>query len=286
MPNGMPICAYVVNLERSSDRLAHITTQLQGAQLGFKVVRAVDGRLLDVTDPAIVTPSIAAHKTFRPGAAGSALSHLEAYRRAISDGYDIVLVLEDDVVVPHDLARLVEAVLPAMDDRPEVVLLNFHVPRPARMLEEGRVPLQPGRWLAYPADPSDYSSGGGYLITRAACENIKRANTPITFFADRWGQFLELGVLQRLRCVSPMPVMNSAAFRTTIDHFPAGSMRDKAYQKVAAIESPFLQRLLSYRRAYAFRRRGWTGREVFVGRELSKGPTFREGESAPPRAST
>ena len=102
--------AYVINLARSVDRRAHITAELKKTGLDYQIVTAVDGRDLDLSDPAIVEPSLATKTASMAGAAGCALSHLIAYRNMIADGLDEVLVLEDDVILPPDLGILADAV--------------------------------------------------------------------------------------------------------------------------------------------------------------------------------
>ena len=103
--------AYVINLARSRDRRAHITTELKKTGLDYEIITAIDGRDLDLSDPTIVDPSLPFLDPSLPvvdiglaaGTAGAALSHLSVYRKIIADGLDAALVLEDDVVLPADL---------------------------------------------------------------------------------------------------------------------------------------------------------------------------------------
>src|SRR5215469_4062057 len=96
--------AYVINLARSTDRRAHITAELKKTGLDYEIVTAVDGRELDLSDPALIDPSMPYIDPSLPivdtglaaGSAGAALSHLSVYRKIIADGLDKALVLEDD----------------------------------------------------------------------------------------------------------------------------------------------------------------------------------------------
>jgi glycosyl transferase, family 25 len=102
--------AYVINLDRSPDRRAHITAQLRGTGMDYEVVSGVDGRDLDLTDSMLVDPSLTSRCPFPAGAAGCALSHLAVYKRIREDGLHRALVLEDDVTLPTDLGDLVDEV--------------------------------------------------------------------------------------------------------------------------------------------------------------------------------
>ena len=50
--------AYVINLARSLDRRAHMTAELKKTGLDYEIITAVEGRDLDLGDPAIVDPTL------------------------------------------------------------------------------------------------------------------------------------------------------------------------------------------------------------------------------------
>ena len=50
--------AYVINLARSPERLAHMTAELEKARLDYEVITGVDGRDLDLDDPAVIDPAL------------------------------------------------------------------------------------------------------------------------------------------------------------------------------------------------------------------------------------
>jgi glycosyl transferase family 25 len=255
--------AYVINLARSPDRRAHIVAQLKTTGLACEMVEGIDARGLDIVGSNLVTPELLALGSFRPGAAGSALSHLRAQRKILGSGLEQALVLEDDVVLPPDLAPLAGAVAEQMSGA-EVVLLNFHRPGRVQLSTIDARELPSSRLLAYPADLSDLTSGGAYLITREACERMQRAAPPIRTYPDNWEFFARAGILDSVRCVAPMPVTNSPAFRTTIDYYPPNSLQSRVRETISRTRVPLLYQALVYRRMREYRKRGWTGETELV----------------------
>jgi len=254
---------YVINLARSSDRRAHITAQLNTTRTAYQLVDAVDGRELDFTNTELFDPSVVGTSTFRPGAAGCALSHLEVYRRLLDDGRDAALVLEDDVILPTDLCELAEQVATHMRGA-EIVLLNFHSQKPCRVAWAGAVDLPADRFLVQVVDERQPGSTGAYMITREACARMAKAALPVRVHPDNWAFFYREGAIDRLRCVVPMPVANSAEHRTTIDYYKPGSLQARIRELVASFRVPLLYQALAVRRQRTFRRWGWVGKTEFV----------------------
>ena len=255
--------AYVVNLARSPDRRAHIMAQLGKTRVPYEIVDAVDGRDLDLSDTRLFDPAVVGTSTFRPGAAGCALSHLQVYRRVLDDGLEKALILEDDVVLPADLGVLVDAIAQHMRGA-EIVLLNFHSHEPCRVTKAGSVPLPLSRLLVQIVDEGQASSTGGYLITREACARMVKTVLPLRAQPDDWAFYHREGAIDRVRCVVPMPVANSATLRTTIDYYRPGSLQARVREAVASARVPLLYQALALRRRRTFRRLGWTGRTEFV----------------------
>jgi glycosyl transferase, family 25 len=215
---------YVINLDRSPDRRAHITAQLRGTGMDYDIVSGVDGRELDLTDSMLVDPSLASRCPFPAGAAGCALSHLAVYARIRDDGLDRALVLEDDVTLPTDLRDLVDEVAVHLTGA-EVALLNFgsYPPGPLRISVEGSVELPSCRQLALPIDARQLVNAGAYVITHEASERMLEHAVPVRTTADDWRYFFDVGLLDRVRCVLPQPVAKSPQFGSTIGTYSLGN---------------------------------------------------------------
>ena len=59
--------AFVINLARSPARREHITAELHKAGLDYQIIEGVDGRVLDVDNPAMVAPSLLTSYLFPGG---------------------------------------------------------------------------------------------------------------------------------------------------------------------------------------------------------------------------
>jgi glycosyl transferase, family 25 len=250
--------AYVINLARSLDRRAHITAELKKTGLDYDIMTAVDGRDLDMSDPAVVDPALVARlqPTLIAGTVGAALSHLNAYRQIVADGLDMALVLEDDVMVPADLGSLTAAVADQLDGV-EVALLSYDSHETCMMSREGSVPLPGSRWLALPIDVGQPMSGAAYIITREACERMIKCVMPVRTPADNWRFFFREGTLDRVRCVTPMPVRKNPKLTSTIGSYSLGSgFKARLILPLVRSEIPLLRHALAYRRQRIYRQWG------------------------------
>lgn len=244
--------AYVINLARSADRRTHITAQLNNAGVGYELVTAVDGQELDLDDAANIDPDFL-NVEYSAGAAGCALSHLNVYAKIIADGLDKALVLEDDVIVPADLATLADAVAQQLTGA-EIALLNYDNPEPVRMSSEGVVHLPAGRLLALPIDISQPRSSAAYVVTREACERLVKTVLPVRVLADAWWHFYREGALDRVRCVAPLSIRKSPKYTSTIGFYSLGDgLRARLVEPLVRGKIPVLSQALSYRRERIYR---------------------------------
>jgi glycosyl transferase family 25 len=267
--------AYVINLGRSPDRRAHMAAEMAKAGLPWRFVEAVDARKANLARPGLIGLEMAVRPEFRPGSLACALSHQLVYEEVLSSGLAHALVLEDDVILPQDLASLAEAVTAEMCSA-EVALFNFHRPGGLRLRAEGAVALPGGRLLCEPLSLSQLTSGAAYMVTAGACRRLGAALFPMRCFSDEWEWFVSQGVLDKVRCIAPMPVANSTSFRTTIDYYPPGSLR-WSLREVAArsglLGYPPLRLLAEKRRRRDSERHGRLGQAEVVGQASSaEGP--------------
>lgn len=247
----MVVHAYVINLARSPERREHITSELKKAGLDYQIVEGVDGRALDIDNPAIVAPSLLTSCPFPAAVAGCALSHLRVYQTMLADGLDHALVLEDDVILPADLNSLLDDVADHLTGA-EVALLNFDGAR--RMSIEGLASLRSDRVLVLPLDVCRPASAAAYLITRKACERMSERMPPVQVQADSWGFFYQQGFLDRVRCVFPLAVSKSPQFTSTIGPYLLGNgLKARLLMPLARRKIPLLYQALSYRRRRIWR---------------------------------
>jgi glycosyl transferase, family 25 len=247
--------AYVINLARSTDRRSYISAELNKTGIEYEFVTAVDGRGLDLHNTLQIAPAFLDFD-FSAGSAGCAFSHLNVYRKILTDGLDHALVLEDDVVVPADLDGLAEAVGRHLTGA-EVVLLNFHSSTPCRMSTLGTISLPPDRLLALPIDISQPGSAAAYVITREACERMLRESIPLKVLADAWWHFYRSGQLDRVRCVVPLAVDKNPQFASSIGTYALGEgLKNRLVGPLVHGHLPGVQQALAYRRRRILRRWG------------------------------
>jgi glycosyl transferase, family 25 len=263
--------AYVISLDRSADRRAHIRAELDRAGIEYEIISGVDGREIDLHDRSKVDPALLASTEYQPGVAGCALSHLLAFQRVLSDGLEHALILEDDIQLPAGLPDVADALVPHLTGA-EVALLNFESSGSGACLmsREGSVRLSPPWELALPLDVGQPVSGAAVVITRAACERIAGGMLPLRAVSDDWGFYFREGMLDRVRCVTPMPVSKHPGFPSTIEYRPAGSLRWRVRDLAARHQLTIVLRLIAWRRQRLWRRRTQT---EFVDRPFMEKPT-------------
>lgn len=257
----MCVTAYVINLARSVERRAHMTAQLAKAELTYEFVDAIDARTLSSAEWAELVDKETLKRRppwLPPGAVGCALSHLRTYEKILASSHDVVLVLEDDVVLPPMLGDLIASVVPHMWGA-EVVLLYFQSFRDKGICEfslrDATVCGDGKHKILYPMDLRPLATTSGYLITREAASRLAQVILPVRVAADGWAEFYEYGALAAVRCVLPRVLSVRHGFRSTLDHAgPPRSVRARTAEFVARDRIfPFYQ-LLQLRRTFVRRR--------------------------------
>lgn len=245
--------AYVINLARSADRRAHIVAELRKAKLDYEIVDGVDGVELDLNDKTTIDPALFSRSMWPAGMAGCALSHLRIYQKMIADGLAEAMVLEDDVALPGDLTGLADALVEHLAGA-ELVLLNYDSKDSCKMSREGAIDLPGARRLVLPIDVRQPASSAGYVITRAAAKRMSESVLPVRVSPDDWWFFYREGALDRVRCVTPLPVTKSARFESTIGLYGLGKgIKGRLLEPLVRRKVPVLHQAISYRRQLIYR---------------------------------
>ncbi|MHA7881711.1 glycosyltransferase family 25 protein [Nitratireductor rhodophyticola] len=92
---------YVINLDRSPERLEFMKSQLTTLNIRFVRIPAVDGRELDMSDYP--------NSRIRPSELGCYLSHMTAWQNLCAGGDEFALILEDDVRLSPVLQELAKS---------------------------------------------------------------------------------------------------------------------------------------------------------------------------------
>jgi glycosyl transferase family 25 len=165
---GSPLKTYVINLDRATERLAHMRAVFEAIGVTFERIPAVDGAALGE----------AALDDFRrarmrnadgwlPGEVGCFLSHFEAWRRIASGPDARAAVFEDDVHVADDLGPLLVS-----DDwiPPDADIVRLEANRAMRLAGGRTIGVAPGRKVHRALSGS--SGSAGYVISRAAAMSV------------------------------------------------------------------------------------------------------------------
>lgn len=240
----MRIHHYVINLDRSQDRLS--TVMADAAAAGIELVRvpAVDGRatpedarneLLDVAG------FLRNHgKRPQPGEYGCYASHLRAFEAFLESDADIAVIFEDDAAPDAGFAQIVRDIV-AVDDWDLVKLVNYRMPKLKvdRVLSGG---IRFGRAVFGPTGGS-----AAYMLNRKAASRMQQSLRPMTLPYD---VALERGWAHgiRIRHVEPNavglnPLTNEG---TTMEGQSYSAFRLKPWQRLPTLRfrtCDFLARL-------------------------------------------
>jgi len=104
------VATFLINLDRSRERLAAMASQLEALQMPFTRVAAVDGRTIAADDRVDTQRYRRRHgREVRPAEVGCYLSHLAAMQAFLATDASHALILEDDATLlpalPDVLAR-------------------------------------------------------------------------------------------------------------------------------------------------------------------------------------
>ena len=205
MSRSNDLMAIVITLPRFRERYAHITAhaaELFGDR--FAIV-GVDGRE--------VAPSQVGNEALTLGQIGCALSHQMAYRLMVERNVRSALVIEDDVILPPDIAARVDELRSVVGNREVIQLYNW-ASEPSEFSRVGAHELSQGA-LYYPLATEGLGTTSAYVIGRGAAKAILRLNNPVVVTADNWTRFHKEGAITSSRVVLPQPVA-LRDFETTV----------------------------------------------------------------------
>lgn len=202
---------FVINLERSHDRLRAIGEHLARVGLPWRRVAAVDGSTLDLLRTTGV--DIAGYrrnhgKQLNPAEVGCYLSHLRAMREFLAGPWQWALVLEDDADFPDGFQDLLSRLIAIEDQWDIVKLSSFHSGTPVRIEN-----LSERYALAVPL--SRLMNSNSILFNRHAAELLVEKLLPMQLPYDHALERAWLFGL-KLRTVTPSPCPSESNLVSTI----------------------------------------------------------------------
>ena len=160
--------AFVINLDRSPDRLEHMRREFERIGASFIRSPGVDGALLSQAEREEFAEARSGPAAgWLPGEIGIFLSHLAIWKRIASGVEQAAAVFEDDVHLAKDLRALLGTQSWIPDDA-DVVRLEAN--RKMRLREGRSIDVARGRRL-YRAASGTWGAAG-YVITRKAAARL------------------------------------------------------------------------------------------------------------------
>lgn len=202
---------FVINLDRSPDRLDRIARNLDGAGLGFERVVAVDGRDLNLNAPQLDPTDMAYwaryhHRVMRVNEVACYMSHIKALRQFLATDFDAALILEDDAVVADDITEVIAGLgrhANAWD------LVKLYASHPGTQVFREQLTGK-HKLISY---LTQTGRSAGYIVSREAAEKLLKQLLPIRLPFDHiFDRNFEHGL--RVRGVTPMPVCTSGETST------------------------------------------------------------------------
>ena len=120
--NSINYQTYVINLDRSKDRLKNITKEMNDAHLSFIRWNAFDGSKLNFNK--LIQKNIFNEKNkMMVGAIGCSMSHISLWKEAIKHKKNI-LVFEDDIKIPRDFSKKLTVYLNQLPSKWDILYLG------------------------------------------------------------------------------------------------------------------------------------------------------------------
>jgi glycosyl transferase, family 25 len=196
------LTTYLINLDRSPDRLAHMRREFERVGVGFTRVAAVDGASLSDRElkDFIAAPAKPSLEPWLPGEIGCFLSHAIAWQMIASGSAEAAAVFEDDVQLADDVKPLLALSdwVPADAD-----IVRLEANRKLRMRQGRRIPTAPGRSI-YRVLSGTWGSAGYILTRRAAIRLVQCApglRLPVDIFLFKPGRSAVASGLVRYQIV-------------------------------------------------------------------------------------
>jgi len=232
---------FVITLRRATDRHAHIEQELQGLQ--YELFFGHDKQEFSVEDlqqQGIYNEALARRhhrygKSMPAGMIGCSWSHAEVYKAIIKEGYQRVLILEDDVVIDKTAVSIWPAVAKELPKDWELLYLGFAeketVPAfaflkkavyHAQRLFGGLTYSHATIRNLYPKKIGRYLSQAGYHdcthaydLTLAGAEKLLALQTPISFFPDNLLAYAATNEIVRAYIIQPKLINQQYQVGTT-----------------------------------------------------------------------
>ena len=114
---------YVINLKRAVGRMAKIDNSMKSLGIEYERIEAIDGNNFEINESCIdqYRFKIQQKRRCTLGEVGCAESHRKVWREILKHNFNSALILEDDVILPHNLGEI----LSSLETKTQLDIINF-----------------------------------------------------------------------------------------------------------------------------------------------------------------
>jgi len=217
------IKCYVINLDRSKDRLEYITRVFNERGLDFERIAAVDGALLSEKELDRLIAKSTWQSKLTAAEVGCFLSHRECLRQISQNNQFYAAVFEDDILFSKNIKTLLENSDWIPSDTDIVKLDTYHIhcilgsssPVNLAQTSDSDISYQIMRLI------SKHCCAGGYIVSRSCAKKLYELTQSIRlpidelYFNPDYGMLQELNVQQLVPAVV-MQVAHEKGNKSTI----------------------------------------------------------------------
>jgi len=215
---------YLINLDRSPERLAFFAEQAHRAGITIERISGVDGRQLSAEEQSRAVAASFEWQPLNPGEIGLFMSHRAAWQGFVDGEGDYAAVFEDDAVLSARIAQVLAAI---EQTRPMADVIKLETTRRQVVLRSDGLALTAGFRLQGLC--SWHGGTAAYVVSREGARKLLAATWPLADPVDQvmFNPMSRLSASLRLLQVSPAVSIQKNILERGIDHGVFGTTIDR-----------------------------------------------------------
>lgn len=237
---------FIISLERAKERRSYIIQHISQFNLDYQLIDAIDGDTLTQQDIEINCDIQKVNQLrwwLSNSAIGCALSHYNAYKEYLKTGDKAGFIVEDDVMLPLGINKILDDVEAAINEN-EIILLHYSSAQPIEISIQARHELSSGT-LMYPLN--FFGSAAAYVIGWKAAQSLIKDIRPISVTSDCWHHYYKMGSFQSFRVLYP-PMVGITPFKSSINYFNNRFITNFISTVINKYKIPIIYQYLKYKR--------------------------------------
>jgi glycosyl transferase family 25 len=182
--NSGKICAYILNLDRSPERLQYVLPQIKKLGIPYERISSVDGKNIEKEKIASIVDFDAYKNYFKMlpelGTIGCSLSHEKVWKQLLASDNEFALVFEDDIQFSTE--ALSQTIASLVDRKSRWDIVSFELKH--RGFPVTIEKFSPENSLVFYL--TDVKHSGAYIINRKAAHKLLQKFYPIKMPLDHY----------------------------------------------------------------------------------------------------